>query len=88
MNAREFSRAYAEEYNITYEQSEAITTTMLEFLAKVLYEQKQDLTLYGFGAFKHKTFAERNNRHPITGELKVLPARNVITFKPSEKFKL
>ena len=43
--------------------------------------------LSGFGNFLLRDKSERPGRNPKTGEKKVISARRVVTFSPSQKFK-
>ena len=50
-------------------------------------EKGEDVLVSGFGKFCVKAKAERKGRNPATGEVAVLPARRVVTFKCSGKLR-
>ncbi len=45
--------------------------------------QEEHVLISGFGKFKVKKKRERRGRNPQTGDGLLLPARRVVTFKPS-----
>ena len=50
-------------------------------------EQGECVKLSGFGNFVLRDKTERPGRNPKTGELVVVTARRVVTFKPGSKLK-
>lgn len=83
MNGKEFSKLYAKSYGVNQKYAAVICSTVFELLGKVLYEDKEDVTFYGFGSFKQQIMAEKRARHPVSGEMIVIPERQVIKFRPS-----
>lgn len=84
INRKQFGRKFAERYGITYQDAEQICKNAFELLGILLYEEKEDVVISGFGAFKHKTAKPKNVRHPGTGEIITTPERNFVKFTPSE----
>lgn len=84
MNRKQFSRKLAENYNITYQSSDEMCRILFEYLGKVLYEDNEDVSIIGFGAFKHKQAKAKNVRHPTTGRIITQPAHGYVKFIPSE----
>ncbi len=84
INRKQFGRRFAETYGITYQDAEQICRNAFELLGKLLYEEKQDVVIHGFGAFKHKKAKQKNVRHPGTGEMITTPERDFVKFTPSE----
>ena len=84
LTLKEFSRRYAETYHVTYDYANTICQTIFRTLGRVLYEDKEDVVIYGFGAFKHKKTKEKAVRHPVTGEMSKVPERDVVKFHMSE----
>ena len=80
INAKDFARAYAERYGIPYKYSTHECEKFWELLAKLLYEDKQNITIYGVGSFRQKTKAEKKVRHPATKEIITIPESCVIKF--------
>jgi integration host factor subunit alpha len=52
-------------------------------IIKSTLEQGENLKISGFGSFVVKQKNDRKGRNPQTGEAIILPARRVVTFKPS-----
>jgi integration host factor subunit alpha len=50
-------------------------------------ENGADVLLSGFGKFNVKAKSARKGRNPLTGEVLMLEARRVVTFKPSGKLR-
>lgn len=50
---------------------------------KATLESGEKLKISGFGNFEVKKKADRRGRNPQTGETIIIPARQVLTFKPS-----
>lgn len=87
INATDFSRLYAKTYKVSNEYGATICESVFKLLGELLYENKEDVSIYRFGSFKHKTMAEKKARHPKTGEMITIPERDVIKFKPTEASK-
>lgn len=83
LNAKEFSRKYAEAYGVSYKQATTICQSVFDFLGETIYQDKEDVVIYGFGSFKHKKTAPKRVKHPSTGEMMTMPPRDMIKFTPS-----
>ncbi len=55
---------------------------VLSVIKKTL-EQGESLKVSGFGNFGVRSKSDRRGRNPKTGESIAIPARRVLTFKPS-----
>jgi integration host factor subunit alpha len=66
--------------------SKEITETLLEIIKSSL-ASGEDVLVSGFGKFCVKEKAARKGRNPATGEVAILPARRVVTFKWSGKLR-
>lgn len=86
INASEFSKLYAKTYGVSREYGTTVCRSVFDLLSKVLYEDGQDVSIYRFGVFNHKTLAEKKLRHPVTGETIKMPMRDVVKFRQSELF--
>ena len=80
MNAKDFSRAYAERYGVPYKYAMHDCEKFWELLSKLLYEDKENITIYGVGSFKQQTKKEKMVRHPATKEIITIPESTVIKF--------
>jgi len=63
-----------------------VVETALAVMGETLSEGT-DVSLAGFGNFRLKARAARNQRIPTTGETRVLPAHKVLVFKPTTELK-
>jgi nucleoid DNA-binding protein len=63
-----------------------IIDTVLNAIRIGLEETGGPIILKGFGTFRIKLRAEKKCRNPNTGETIIVPAHNVVTFKPSKNF--
>ncbi len=63
-----------------------IIETLLEIMKRTL-ESGEDILVSGFGKFQVREKKQRKGRNPTTGEVMMLPARKVVTFKCSEKLR-
>lgn len=77
----DFIRLFAETNGITIKNSAIICKNVFQLMGKVIYEQNDDLAIRNVGIFKHKHFAEKKVRHPMTKEIITMPAHEVIKFK-------
>ena len=74
------------------ELSQAKVREVIRTFFKYLSEQfkdakpKENLVIPGYGTFKVVKRAPKRGRNPKTGEEIEIPARKVLTFKPSEAF--
>lgn len=84
INRKQFGRKFAEKYGVTYQDAEQICRNTFELLGILLYEEKEDVVISGFGTFKHKTAKPKKVRHPGTGEIIITPQRDFVKFTPSE----
>lgn len=73
---------YKNHPNLSKSQATAIVEVFLSTARETLVSG-EDLLLSGFGKFSVKDKAARRGRNPQTGESLILPARRVVTFRPS-----
>ncbi len=70
--------------------SQHVTARVLDTFAsvtKTALGQGATVNLVGFGKFEPKERAARTGRNPQTGESIDVPAKTVVTFKPSKAMK-
>jgi len=87
LNANDFAREYAKYYNTTIKEAKICCNSVFTLLGKILYEDGQGVGIYGFGSFVPVTTAPRRNKHPVTGEVTIIPERRVIKFRQASKTK-
>ena len=85
INAKDFSRAYAERYGVPYKYATHDCEKFWELLSKLLYEDKEDITIYGLGSFRQKTKAAKRVKHPVTKEFITIPESSVIKFTQTSR---
>ncbi len=69
-------------HNLSKQEASQVVEEFLD-LAKDCLVGGDDLLLSGFGKFRVKDKKARRGRNPQTGEMLILDARRVVTFKPS-----
>lgn len=70
----------------TLKKSTKTVETLLEIMKQTL-KSGEDVLISGFGKFCVKDKKERRGRNPATGEVLMLGARKVVTFKSSGKLR-
>lgn len=76
----------AETVGITKKEAEAVVNATLEAITNAL-SAGDKVQLTGFGTFEVKHKNARTCKHPNTGEIINVPAKNVPDFRPSKAFK-
>ena len=76
------NQVHATNPRITKVQAREAVETILRIIKSSL-ENGDDVLLSGFGKFNVKDKSARKGRNPKTGDSLMLPARKVVTFKPS-----
>ena len=87
INAKDFSRAYAERYGVPYKYAAHDCEKFWELLGKFLYEDRENVTIYGVGAFKQQTKKEKKVRHPATKEIITISETSAIKFVETSRSK-
>ena len=82
MNRKEFVKIVAKKYDTTQDFAKQICAAVFDTLNEQL-DNGNDVYIYGFGSFKHETRKGKQLRHPKTGELMLIPEKDVISFKRS-----
>lgn len=83
MNKGELVATIAEAGNITKVRAEQALNTVLSNVAGAM-EKGERVTLCGFGSFRVAQRAAQKGRNPQTGQSIVIPAHNVVKFKPGK----
>lgn len=91
MNKRELIATIAESADLTKVAAARALDSVLAHMARAM-ERGERVTLSGFGSFRVVERAEQKGRNPQTGKAIIIPAHNVVKFRPgkelSGKFKL
>lgn len=67
-----------------YSKNDAADLVEMVFsVIKKTLERGESIKISGFGNFNVRSKADRRGRNPQTGETITIPARHVLTFKPS-----
>ena len=83
MNKSELIATIAEVGGMTKVRAEMALNMVLSNMADAM-EKGERVTLSGFGSFKVVERAEQTGRNPQTGQSIVIPAHNVVKFKPGK----
>lgn len=73
-------------FKFNLEEVGEIIGAVITSIEEVTIEQ-QELRLEGHGAFKSVRKEQRKGRNPQTGEEILIPAKQVVTWKPAKAFK-
>jgi integration host factor subunit beta len=84
MTKAQFIEALSQRLDQSKQESEHALDAVLE-TAKAVLQQGDKLDLRGFGTFKLRDSKARQARNPRTGETIAVPAKKVVTFKPSKE---
>ena len=79
---RDLVKTIAERAALPQAQTGEVVQLTLEAIVEAVIDHGR-LELRNFGVFEVKHRAPRKARHPVTGETMDVPARNVLTFRPS-----
>ena len=82
----EISENLFEKLQLTKKDSKKFVEFFFEEVKKSL-EKGEDVKLSGFGNFQIKNKKARPGRNPKTGEIFLITARRVVTFKAGQKLK-
>ena len=80
------ARAVHQETGLPQSEAAALVETVIETIAERL-TAGEAVGLSGFGSFRVRDKALRQGRNPKTGEPAAIPARRVVTFRPSAVLK-
>jgi integration host factor subunit alpha len=80
------NQVYASNSKLSKAKARGTVETILKIMMASL-ENGEDVLLSGFGKFNVKAKSARKGRNPQTGEILMLEARRVVTFKPSGKLR-
>lgn len=73
----------ARETNLTQKRVNDIVDTILETIVEIVKEEGS-ITFTNFGKFEKKVRRERKGVNPKTGDLILIPPKEVLVFKPSK----
>jgi len=83
MNKSELIAQIAKETNLTQKRVGEILDALLETIIEVVKEEGS-LTFTNFGTFEKRLRKERKGVNPKTGDLILIPPKEVFIFKPSK----
>jgi integration host factor subunit alpha len=82
----ELANEIVEKLGLTGREAKEIVDTTFEEVTNSLAEG-EEVRLSGVGNFTLHEKKERPGRNPKTGEVKMISARRVVTFRPSQKMR-
>lgn len=83
MNKGELVASIAEAGGVTKVMAENALNRVLENMVNAM-EKGERVTIAGFGSFRVVERAEQKGRNPQTGQSIVIPAHNVVKFRPGK----
>lgn len=86
MNRKTLRKAVAQDCSITQKEAGIVVDSVLDNVMKGATEDGK-VTLVGFGTLFIAQAKARKARNPRTGEPIDVPAKRVVKFRPSAKFK-
>lgn len=84
MNKGELITDIAESGDLTKVTAGKALDSVLSAMAQAM-EKGERVTLSGFGSFRVVERAEQKGRNPQTGQSLIIPAHNVVKFRPGKK---
>ena len=81
MTKKEIVKTISEEIGLTQLKTKKIVQKTFDAIVEALVTEGR-IELRNFGVFEVKPRAARKARNPRTGDKVVVPAKNVVTFKP------
>lgn len=83
MNKSELIATIAESGGMTKVRAGEVLDKVLAYMAEAM-EKGERVTISGFGSFKVVERAAQKGRNPQTGDNIIIPAHNVVKFKPGK----
>lgn len=83
MNKSELVSNIARETNLTQKRVNEILDAILNLIVEIVKEEGS-ITFTNFGKFEKKIRQERKGVNPKTGDLILIPPKEVFVFKPSK----
>jgi len=84
MNKGELITRVAENADLSIAQATEVVNTLLYTIGDSLRDGNK-VSLFGFGTFTPKERKSRPGRNPKTGEKIIIPAKNIVKFKPGKE---
>lgn len=82
MIKKQFVNKLAKKVGVTQRDTAKMVDALCELIAEELVNG-ETVKMNGFGSFQSYLRAAKKARNPITGEEIIIPATNVVVFKPS-----
>jgi DNA-binding protein HU-beta len=82
MNKGELVEMIAKDTGLSKKDADATLVSVLKNISKAV--KKESVQLIGFGTFKTVSRKARKGINPLTKEAIKIPAKKVVTFKPSK----
>lgn len=84
MTKKEIVKTISEEIGLTQLKTKEIVQKTFDAIVEALVAEGR-IELRNFGVFEVKPRAARKARNPRTGDKVLVPAKNVVTFKPGKE---
>ncbi len=86
MNKGDLIKLVAEKANLTQAQATDAMNVAIEEMTEAL-KNEDKVSFIGFGTFSVSKRNERKGKNPATGKEIIIPAMNVVKFKPGKALK-
>ncbi len=86
MNKGDLIKLVAEKANLTQAQATDAMNVAIEGMTEAL-KKEDKVSFIGFGTFSVSKRNERKGKNPATGKEIIIPAMNVVKFKPGKALK-
>ncbi|MCX8056840.1 MAG: HU family DNA-binding protein [Ignavibacteria bacterium] len=83
MNKADLITSIAKETNLTQKKVSEVVDAILETIVEVV-QNEGSITFTNFGKFEKRLRKERKGVNPKTGDLILIPPKEVFIFKPSK----
>ncbi len=83
MRKPELAAAIADSTDLTKAKAHEVINAVIDKITDALAENEA-VTLIGFGTFSRRHRGATTGRHPQTGQVISIPARNNVAFKPGK----
>lgn len=86
MHKSDLIKSVADATGVSQKDAEAVINASFDAIVKAVAGGEK-VVLTGFATFERKTRASRQGRHPSTGAVIDIPAKNAVGFTPGKNFK-
>lgn len=86
MHKNDLIKKVADDTGVSSRDAEAVVNAVFDTIAATIAGGEK-VVVTGFGTFERKTRKSRKGRHPSTGDVIDIPAKNAASFSPGKLLK-